>query len=194
MLVFQELPKKDTTIISTNYNYHDDIIFFLNNNAEVITKDKKYYINGIPQPLLKEFNLLDLLSKPKLTKQDELKLTILSSLDYQKNIFVFVNVLTFLDYEFKMHIINFLKLNKKIIVNYTTDIEETLFLDYLIVIHNQEIIIEGNTKSVLKEEKIFKKLGLNLPFILDLSIGLKYYNLVNKVYFDAESLVNDLWK
>ena len=54
--------------------------------------------------------------------------------------------------------------------------------------------MEGNTKDILKEEKIIKKLGFNMPFIIELSNGLKYYNIVDKLYYDNESLVNDLWK
>ena len=56
------------------------------------------------------------------------------------------------------------------------------------------MIIEGNTQAVLEEERIIKKLGFNLPFIVELSSGLKYYNIVDKIYYDLESLVNYLWK
>ncbi len=194
MAIFNKLPNKNTTIIYTNYNYESDIIYFLNNNAEVIVKDHKVLLKEVSIPILKEFNLEYLLTKPKLTKLDELKLNILSTLESNKNIFVFLNVLSFLDSSFKIQVLEYLKSHHKIIINYTHDIEETLLLDYLMVIHNNEIIIEGETKLVLKEEKIFKKLGLNLPFIVDLSIGLKYYNLTNKIYYTNESLVNDLWK
>ena len=53
--------------------------------------------------------------------------------------------------------------------------------------------MEGYKEDILKEEKILKKLGFNLPFIVELSNGLKYYGLVNKLYYDNESLVSDLW-
>ena len=194
MSIFNKLPTTNTTIIYTNYNYQEDIIYFLNNNAEVITKDSKALLKDVPISLLKEFHLETLLTKTKQTKLDELKISILSTLKSNKKIFVFANVLTFLEVSFKTQVLNYLKAQNKIIINYTHDIEETLLLDYLIVIHNHEIIIEGETKSVLKEEKIFKKLGLNLPFIIDLSIGLNYYNLINEIYYTNESLVNKLWK
>ena len=194
MSIFNKLPTTNTTIIYTNYNYQEDIIYFLNNNAEVITKDSKALLKDVPISLLKEFHLETLLTKTKQTKLDELKISILSTLKSNKKIFVFTNILTFLETSFKTQVLNYLKAQNKIIINYTHDIEETLLLDYLIVIHNHEIIIEGETKSVLKEEKIFKKLGLNLPFIIDLSIGLNYYNLINEIYYTNESLVNKLWK
>ena len=40
--------------------------------------------------------------------------------------------------------------------------------------------MEGNTKDILKEEKIIKKLGFSMPFIIELSNGLKYYNIVER--------------
>ena len=38
-----------------------------------------------------------------------------------------------------------------------------------------------------------KKIGLDLPFIVDLSIKLKYYGLVNKIYFNMEELIGAIW-
>ena len=95
---------------------------------------------------------------------------------------------------FEERLIRYLILNKKRIINYTTDIEETLLLDYLVVLHENKIIMEGKKELVLQEEKILKKLGFNLPFIVELSNGLKYYGVIDKVYFNNEELVNVLWK
>ena len=47
--------------------------------------------------------------------------------------------------------------------------------------------------EVLKEEKKLKKVGFGLPFVVDLSIQLNYYDIFKKVYFDMNELVNDLW-
>ena len=87
-----------------------------------------------------------------------------------------------------------MKSNHKRIINYTTQIEETLLLDYLVITHENTIIMEGAKELVLKEEKILKKLGFNLPFIVELSSGLKYYGLINKIYFNSKELVDELWK
>ncbi len=184
----------DTTVVYTSsYNYLNDAIFFLHHDTEVITITSNASITDIPISILKEFNCLYLLTQTKLTKIDELKLSILKSLSSTKTIYVFLNVLTYLEPSFKKNIINYLKLHHKRIINYTQNMEETLLLDYIIVVHNDLVIMEGAKKSVLLEEKIFKKLGLNLPFIVELSIGLKYYGLISKIYFDNESLVQALW-
>ena len=87
-----------------------------------------------------------------------------------------------------------LKSQNKQIINYTTEIEETLLLEYLIVVHENKVIMEGKTEEVLSIEKIIKKLGFNLPSIIELSNGLKYYEVVSNTYYDIEGLVEDLWK
>ena len=185
----------NTTILYTSsFNYTDDAIYYLNNNSIVITKDRGMDTFEIPNDIFELFHEEKLIHKKDLTKIDELKLKILASLNTNKTVFVFFDVLTYLDKDFKERLIRYLILNKKRIINYTTDIEETLLLDYLVVLHENKIIMEGKKELVLKEEKILKKLGFNLPFIVELSNGLKYYGVIDKVYFNNEELVNVLWK
>jgi hypothetical protein len=54
--------------------------------------------------------------------------------------------------------------------------------------------IDGRTLDVLEEEKILKRLGFSLPFMIDLSIQLKLYGLINKTYLSKEAMVKNLWK
>ena len=185
----------DTTILTTSsFNYTNDAIYYINNNCIVITKNRTTTNFDIPEDLYALFSLEELKNKKDLTEFDELKLKILSCLNSNNKIFVFMNVLTYLDSDFKEKVIRYLKLGSKRIINYTTDIEETLLLDYIVVIHENKIIMEGKKELVLKEEKILKKLGFHLPFVVELSNGLKYYGLVTKTYFNNKELVNDLWK
>ena len=185
----------DTTILTTSsFNYTNDAIYYINNNCIVITKNRTTTNFDIPEDLYALFSLEELKNKKDLTEFDELKLKILSCLNSNNKIFVFMNVLTYLDSDFKEKVIRYLKLGSKRIINYTTDIEETLLLDYLVVIHENKIIMEGKKELVLQEEKILKKLGFHLPFVVELSNGLKYYGLVTKTYFNNKELVNDLWK
>ena len=147
----------DTTIIyPSSFNYNNDAIYYLNNNCVVITTDQRDYFD-ISLELYELFNVEYLRTKKDLTKFDELKLNILGSLNSDKKVYVFFNVLTYLDKEFKEKLIRYLKLANKRIINYTTDIEETLLLEYIIVIHDNLVIMEGTKEQVLNEEKILKK-------------------------------------
>lgn len=185
----------DTTILTTSsFNYTNDAIYYINNNCVVITKNRTATNYDIPEDLYALFHEEELKNKKDLTDFDELKLKILSCLNSNNEVFVFMNVLTYLDNDFKERLIRYLKLGNRRIINYTTDIEETLLLDYIVVIHEDKVIMEGKKELILQEEKILKKLGFNLPFVVELSKGLKYYGLVNKTYFNNKELVNDLWK
>lgn len=75
----------------------------------------------------------------------------------------------------------------------TSNIEDVLYGDYLIVYDEENIVVEGLTKEVLKEEKIMKKIGFGLPFAVDLSKQLQYYDVLNQTYYDIDSLVGELW-
>lgn len=191
----KDIPKINTTILHTSRsNYNVDMLEFINNNCEVIIKTSRTDINDIPLKILDSYNCLELAKKDELTNNDEIKINILKSLCSEKEVIVFYDILNYIDNELKDKLIKELIKQNKTIINYTTEIEETLYLDYLIIVHENNVIMEGQTKEVLNEEKIIKKLGFNMPLITELSSGLKYYGVVNKKYYDIESLVENLWK
>lgn len=76
----------------------------------------------------------------------------------------------------------------------TSCIEDSPSFDYLMIVKNQKIAIEGKTISVLKEEKMLKTLGYALPFYVNMSIQLGYYGLLKKICFTKEELEAALWK
>ena len=52
----------------------------------------------------------------------------------------------------------------------------------------------GKTLSVLNEEKILRRLGLGLPFIVELNKYLMDYKLIDKYYLTNKKLVGAIWK
>ena len=106
---------------------------------------------------------------------------------------IFKNSLYGLKREEKKEIINLLTKQKINFVNVTCDVEESLLSDYIIVYDGEKKVLEGNMESVLRNEKVLKKLGFGVPFVVDLSIQLNYYDVLKKVYFDLDELVGVLW-
>lgn len=106
---------------------------------------------------------------------------------------IFKNSLYGLKKEEKKEIINLLAKQNINFVNVTCDVEESLFSDYIIVYDEDKKVLEGNMESVLRNEKVLKKLGFGVPFVVDLSIQLNYYDVLKKVYFDLDELVGVLW-
>ena len=86
-------------------------------------------------------------------------------------------------------------LNKQNIhyINVTSNVEDALFGDYVIVYDEDIKVLEGNMEIVLKNEKILKKLGFGVPFVVDLAIQLMYYDILDRVYFDVDNLLEALW-
>lgn len=76
----------------------------------------------------------------------------------------------------------------------SSNLEDSLFVDQLLILNQGGILIEGLPLKVLKEDSVLNKIGLQLPFFVDLSLKLQYYNLIDKIYLDQESLVEELWK
>ena len=84
--------------------------------------------------------------------------------------------------------------NKNTIIYFTTDLYTSIYTDYIYVINNKEIVIEGLPLDVLKNDNVINKNGLDIPFMVDLSVKLKDYDLVSDVILNMEDMVNTLWK
>lgn len=121
-----------------------------------------------------------------------------SALVLEPKILIFDEAFTMIDPIEKDNMMKLLKqLNKDkniTIINITHDTEECLYGDEIVVLDRGNLILKGPKSLVLKEEKIFNDLGLELPFMASLSIKLQYYNLVDDLVFDMNEMVNKIWK
>lgn len=107
---------------------------------------------------------------------------------------IFFNNLANLEEDELKKLFAFLQNNDILFINVTNNLEECLYTDYLIICDKDKVLIEGSTIEVLKNEILLKRLGLQIPFMVELSLLLKDYNLINDIYLDKESLVDELWK
>lgn len=172
----------------------DEIVFGLESLAM-----NKTEINDLLNTYVSQFKLEDLLERDpnSLGTSDKVKMKILSSLIVNPNIIVIDNIMCELDYNDKQLVFKILKeftKNGGIVINFTTDIEETLLADKIIIINDKKLICSGKTMSVLNEEKILKRLNLGMPFMIELSKYLMDYKMIDKYYLTNEKLVNAIWK
>ena len=163
-------------------------------SKELISQGFKYLSynlldSNINIPIPTEFQLVLKTSKESIIIQN-----IINVINSGSKKIVFDEVLDYVNSNLKKVHFEYLNTENVIFVNVTSNIEDVLFANYLIVLNNNNIAIEGNTLAVLQEEKILKRLGFNLPFFIDISIQLKYYGLVDKIYLTKEDLVSKLWK
>ena len=195
-----------TSIIYNNESIKNKIIKYLIKEDYMVISSNTLSLNisvkdflsrlNFNMKLIPYFDLKEILNKKliELCFEDQIFITIISMLSDYKGKVVFDDVLTFLSQNQKYLILKYIKDNNIIFYNFTSDIEEVLFTKYLIVLSSDGVLIEGNTKSVLNEEKILKHNGFSLPFVVDLSSQLRDYGILDKEYYSIDRLVSDLWK
>ena len=81
-----------------------------------------------------------------------------------------------------------------ITIIYTTiNLEESLQTDYLYIINEGKVELSGRPLEVLQKDNIINKIGLNIPFMIDLSVKLRDYDLIKEIETDKDRMVEKLW-
>lgn len=80
------------------------------------------------------------------------------------------------------------------ILSFTHNLEEAIYSDRLIILNDGKIIIDGAFPFVFSEERVMRKIGLEVPFSIELSQKLKVFGLIDGLELDLERLVTKLWK
>jgi len=130
----------------------------------------------------------------KLNESFQLKVLLLEQI-LKKPKFLFLDdLLADFSYSEKKALFDLLHQLSITLVYVTSNMEDSLFFSYLVVMGTHGILMEGATYLILREEKILNRLGFSLPFLVDLSLQLQRYGLVNQIYFDEKELTNVLWR
>lgn len=130
----------------------------------------------------------------QLCSSEKQKLYFLSKLMSNPEIVILDEPFYLLKKEETENVIQYLSENKTTIILFTKNIEYSLYADaiYLMVGINR---IKKTTLDLLyQEEKALKNMNFSLPFMIDLSKKLQYYNLINEIIMDMNEMVDILWK
>lgn len=192
---FQKLDL-DIAVVYKDYNFvcktvKDELVYYLK-KAFVQIEEVKRRIKDLNN----FFDIKDLLNKSvqDLTISDRVLIKILALALLKPSYLAIDNLLTDLYPRTKVLLLNYLNSNNILLINVTSDMEEVLYTDYVLCLYDGISAIDGKTLDVLGNERILKRLGFSLPFMVDLSLQLKDYGLIDKVYLNKESMVKDLWK
>jgi energy-coupling factor transporter ATP-binding protein EcfA2 len=144
----------------------------------------------------KFFGLDDLLDTKieYLTTYEKAYVKILSLLIIRPCILGIDDMLTYLTLDQKLKIIKYAKANSISILNVTTNPEELLLGSDIIILDKGRVVAYDTSEKILGNEKELSKVGMHLPFIVEMSTNLNYYDLLKKKYFDMKTLVGELWK
>lgn len=80
------------------------------------------------------------------------------------------------------------------VIYVSMDPEDLLLGDEIILWYRGKKISNGPRKQIFQDDALFRKLGLELPFVVDLYHKLKYYELIDHPVYDLEKMVDELWK
>ena len=215
--------KKLSGKIKTNDIYIDDvninkysleykqnnIICILNNtlfNTKTPKEELSYYLNKLNiseeevnnrlNEFIEYFDLENILNNLLINMniEERFYIKILSLLIIIPNIVCIDNILTYLNKDKKMKILNYIKEKNMTLINVTSDMEELIYFDKILVINKGKKYLFDKTEKVLSNNTIFQELGLNLPFIYDINNLLKEYSLINENHLIHKELVDLLWK
>ena len=172
----------------------DDIAFTLEN-----MNYKKEDIRKKIEEVTKYLGIYDILeaNPHDLNSNQKQLVSLASALVHEPKVLILDEALTMLDPFDKEKIFKILKeLNAKglTIINISHDIEDTLISDHIYILNDGKVVLEGTKEDIYKEEKKLHNLGFNLPFMVELSNRLMFYNLIDHTIYDMEEMVDALWK
>ncbi len=176
----------------------EDELFSILENLKIEQKDK---INQY-QKIVKLLNLEDILlhSPNELNNFSRIRLLLASTLLTNPKVLLLDDICSLMTKSQTKQILSLLKeLNKKektTIIITTNDLNDVIELnaDYLYILDQGKIALEGNPLDVLKQDNKINRLGLSIPFMVDLSVKLNDYNLINNIILDMDGMVQELWK
>lgn len=176
-----------------NFSCLDQEILFKLDKLNLSSSEKKMKYKN----LIKYFNVDKILytNINELDIFDKIKSLILLELVHTPKILFLDNVFCELSINQSKELIDILKkIGGITLIATSTALDISIYFDNLYVLSKGELLLNGTVIDVLKEDSTLNKIGLELPFMIDLSIKLKYYDLCDDVILDIDRMIDVLWK
>ena len=160
---------------------------------------KEHIINKKINKISKFFEIDSLLNKniDSLNKSLQQKILIIISLVHDPKLLILDDAFSNMnstDQNFMLKKLKELNEDGLTILNITSKLD-TIYNSHIVyVLSNFQIELKGTVLEIFEKDSYLRKIGLNIPFIIDLSLKLKVYNLIDQIYFDRKSLEDNLWK
>lgn len=150
--------------------------------------------------LTKKLGIDDLLYREANTLSHSQKKVVafVQSVVHSPKLLLIDNLFDSLDEYYKGKIISYLKglkKNKKSIILFiTNNSEDLMFADNLVIIKGGKIVVQDKLEDMLKNEKLFTKNDIDLPFMCDLSNKMISYELIDRPIYDMNEMVDEIWQ
>lgn len=172
-----------------------DLVFPLEN-----LQMKKEKIDKYLSDIVEEFEISELLSKnpQELNAEEASIVAIAIALITKPKLLILDDAFTKIGDFWKKKLYRILKKWNQIyqltILNITHNIEECLFGKRLCVLYQGELVLNIKVSELARYEKELKQYHYSLPFMVELSEKLKYYNVIDHTILDMNRMVNTIWK
>jgi len=194
--IYKSISDKEIGIVTEKNKLLSGTVLY-NLKYPLINLGKKRGIDEIVNSFSKKYGINHLLYKDinELSKSEYKLIQILVSLIHDPKLFIIDDTLEDLDSLIRLKIINNLKdLSKDICVFWLTSNSDYLEYADNIILYDSGVIKEIITyKQVYSKEKLFNSLGFKLPFNVEFSNKLKFYNLISDDFKNIDEVVNEIW-
>lgn len=162
-------------------------------------KNLGYCNSYIKRQINKILDLFSLNIKDKkiseLSVNEQQQLLFCISLLHKPKVLLIDDVFSFLDTKTSTKIINILKGIKSLtIINFASNLNHIHDSDYIYIIEDGKLKLEGTAEFIMSDIKTLTRLGLEIPFTINLINKFKELGLIKKDYDKLEDLVNEVWK
>ena len=179
-----------------------------NSIAIVIPKEIVFETNTLENELLfKNFDINKINDKwdKKLLKKQFSKMTdkeiiisqIILEVESNKDIILIDDISSFFSLNERKKIWNIIKniivKKPKIVVYLSILLDDSLDFERLYIMDKGKIVLEDEPLNIIIKDNILNKIGLKLPFMVDLSVKLQDYNLIDSLELDVDRMVDRLW-
>ena len=158
-------------------------------------------INVLVRDIAKDLKITNILnSKIKdLNEYEKLRVFLASKVIYNPKLLLLDDPCLFLSPLEKEEFMGFLEQLRTrgiTVVVSSSSIEEVIYtINSIVYVLDKGVIVSsGDMLDVLSNDSLLNKIGLELPFMVDLSVKLEYYNLVPKINLSPLGMVEHLWK
>ncbi len=175
-------------------NVLDEFYFYMQSSLNNLEKEK------IIHTISHEFSIEHLLPRKlsQLSAGEKQLISLVVALSSKPRLLILDEALSMIDYNTKKNIWKLLKKyqleNNMTILHFTDCVEDILEGTEIVVLAEGKISLQEETDSALQSDKLFTSNQLEVPFLVDLSNKLRYYNVIASVNTCLEKLVDDIWK
>jgi len=172
----------------------DEITFPLG-NLNFSKKNMKDSVNEVSKLLF----LDEIINKEicELNQVEKIKVLLATAIIHKPSVLLLDDIFIGLNYIDKERIMLLIKRiireMKIIVVSTTSSLSDTIYSDAILVIDDGCIKYSGKLEDILKHDNTLTKLGIEIPIMMDMSLKLQFYNLLDKVILNPEEMVDELW-